>query len=179
MKNLGRAFLLILFLALVGSFIQNSLIPFIYSIKEPYFTIPIDVFMRDGTQDNFSIRNDAYGDGVFGAKRNGGRSHKGVDLQARINSSVYASKSGFATYKYFPNGYGHLVIINHPGNTQTRYGHLYKSAISKKRWVNQGDIIGWVGKTGNANITGMASHLHFEIRVDDMPIDPVKELTRR
>jgi len=118
------------------------------------------------------IRNDKYGEGAFGAKRRGGRTHKGMDIESDIGEDVYASKSGWARIFYIPNGYGKLVIIDHPKNWQTRYGHLSKISMKKAKWVNQGDIIGQVGKTGNADSPGLIPHLHFEIRHKDTPLDP-------
>ena len=78
-----------------------------------------------------------------------------------------------------PNGYGVLVIIDHPGGWETRYGHLFKTAVIKRsQWVRQGDMIGLVGKTGNANTRGIIPHLHFEIRYRGKCIDPAKELVK-
>lgn len=134
--------------------------------------MPLECDRKALTIEDLPIRNDAYGDGHFGAKRKNKRIHKGLDLAAEIRSSVIASKSGWAKTYYFPGGYGNLVVINHPGRWQTRYGHLYKATIKKFQWVRQGDIIGLVGKTGNANSRGITPHLHFEIRYEDKPLDP-------
>ena len=129
--------------------------------------------------ESLPIRNDAYGEGHFGAKRRGDRTHKGLDLAAEIKTPVYASKSGSARALHIPGGYGNLVIIAHPGGWQTRYGHLYdESVIKKPRWVRQGEVIGFVGKTGNANSKGIIPHVHFEIRYKGEPIDPAKELVK-
>lgn len=124
------------------------------------------------------IRYDLCGDGEFGAKRNGNRTHKGLDLAAKVKSPVYASKSGWGRSFYNLAGYGNLVIINHPGKWQTRYGHLDKIALNRFQWVRQGDIIGTVGKTGNANTQGTMPHLHFEIRYDGEPLDPAEFLIK-
>ena len=154
-------------------------VPKFYSIKEPFFKTPIDIKHESLYTRDLPIRNDDYGEGDFHAKRRGGRKHLGLDLEADVGSPVYASKSGMARFRSVPEGYGNLVVINHFGGWQTRYGHLEKSAIDGIRWVNQGEKIGTVGKTGNANIDKMKSHLHFEIRYKDEPVDPAKELTRR
>ena len=160
------------------AFTYNILFPLFYKIKEPFFLMPINPAERPVAIEDLSIRNDDYGDGEFGGKRRGGRVHKGLDIRAKIKTPVYASKSGWTSFVFVPHGYGNLVIIDHPGGWQTRYGHLYGSEITKSRWVNQGELIGTVGKTGNANIKGMLSHLHFEIRKNDEPIDPAVELLR-
>lgn len=171
MKGLFKFFLAICLVGISLFVIQNFLFPFVYRIKEPHFAMPIRA-------EGIPIRNDAYGDGGFGAKRKNGRIHKGLDLAAEINSPVYASKSGWARAYYIPGGYGNLVIINHPGKWQTRYGHLNKCVLKKLRWVRQGAIIGFVGKTGNANQKGIIPHLHFEIRYKNEPLDPAAFLVK-
>jgi murein DD-endopeptidase MepM/ murein hydrolase activator NlpD len=151
-------------------------LPLIYQIKEPFFVPPVEVGILEAGG-KLPIRNDAFGNGHFGAKR-GKRKHTGLDIQADLKSPVYASKSGWARATFIPNGYGHLVIIDHPGPWKTRYGHLSSSAVTS-RWVNQGDIIGYVGKTGNANAKGMIPHLHFEIMYEDDFVDPEKEIAKK
>jgi len=125
------------------------------------------------------VRNDAYGEGHFGAKRKGGRVHKGIDLSAPLKSPVYASKSGWARVLHYPAGYGNLVIINHPDGWQTRYGHLESVAIRKSQWAKQGEVIGSVGKTGNAGASGIKPHLHFEIRYKGEALDPAELLVKK
>ena len=171
----------ILLICLAGVFLfftLHVLVPFVYKIKEPYFAMPIENDSGAGLE-GLSVRNDAHGEGAFGASRRGGRRHKGIDLEARIKAPVYASKSGWARARYFPGGYGNLVIISHPGRWETRYGHLDKIAIKRFQWVRQGDIIGFVGKTGNADLKGIVPHLHFEIRKMGKPLDPEVFLTKQ
>ncbi len=138
----------------------------IYKITEPYFSLPI----KSGSG-GIIIRNDLYGEGDFGAKRHG-RSHSGIDIEAAVGTPVYASKSGLAFCGNVPTGYGIYVMIYHPDGMQSFYGHLSASCISSARKVRRGDIIGFVGKTGNAAAKDMAPHLHFEIRKDGEPQDP-------
>jgi|GEM_PF-1368786 len=171
----------ILIISLAGVFLfftLRVLVPLVYRVKEPYFAMPIKGDSGIAGK-GLLIRNDAYGEGVFGAKRRGGRLHKGIDLAAHIKSPVYASKSGWARSLYFPDGYGNLVIIRHPGHWETRYGHLDRICIKKFQWVSQGDIIGFVGKTGNADSEGIIPHLHFEIRYADKPLDPETFLMKK
>ncbi len=170
----------ILLICLVGVFLfftLHVLVPLVYRVKEPYFTMPVEDGRGAGGE-GLLVRNDAHGEGAFGAKRSGGRSHKGIDLEAQIKSPVYASKSGWARSRYFPGGYGNLVIISHPGRWETRYGHLDKIAIKGFQWVRQDDVIGFVGKTGNADLKGITPHVHFEIRHMGNPVDPERELVR-
>ena len=152
--------------------------PFIFSIKEPTFNMPIETDGLPKTTKSLPVRKDVFGEGRFGAKRKNNRKHEGIDLIASFKSPVFASKSGWARHYYFPRGYGHCIIINHPGKWQTRYGHLYKSNIKNSRWVWQGEVIGFVGKSGNANARGIKPHLHFEIRCNGEPIDPAQFLIR-
>ena len=157
--------------AVILIFIHKALFPLVYAIKEPRFLTPVD--------GKIVVRNDNYGEGDFGAKRKNGRRHKGLDIAAKVGSPVYASKSGWARTCYVPEGYGNLVVINHPGRYQTRYWHLKKCAIKKFQWVRQGEVIGFVGKTGNAGPRRMVSHLHFEIRKKGKPIDPAEEIVKQ
>lgn len=154
-------------------------IPKFYLIKEPFFKMPINIKHGAIYAGDLPIRNDDYGEGDFHAKRRGGRKHLGLDLEREIGSPVYASKSGIAKFSSIPKGYGNLVVVNHLGGWQTRYGHLEKSTVNGTRWVNQGEKIGTVGKTGNADIDEMKPHLHFEIRYKGEPVDPTEELKRR
>ena len=66
-------------------------------------------------------------------------------------------------------GYGNYVIISHDGTYSTLYGHLASAAVSVGQYVNQGDVIGYIGSTGWS--TG--AHLHFEVRVNGSACDPL------
>ncbi len=171
MRRLPKAFFAILIAGGAFFFIVSVLVPLFYRIKEPSFLTPLD--------SELVVRNDVYGEGAFGAKRNNGRTHDGVDLAAKLKTTVHASKSGWGKAHRVPAGYGNLVIIKHPGGSETRYGHLYKSTVTSPKWIRQGDLIGYVGKTGNAGERGMLPHLHFEIRHKGTPVDPAEELKRR
>lgn len=140
---------------------------FIYHLKEPYYACPIKSSSRQ-----IVIRNDSSGDGDFGAKRRNGRMHSGIDILAPLGTSVYASKSGVAFCGKVPSGYGKYVMIYHPDGCQTFYGHLQDYKITSPAKVRQGDLIGLVGKTGNAASKSIQPHLHFEIRKNGEPQDP-------
>ncbi len=137
---------------------------FIYRVKEPYFKCPIDT--------NVVVRNDSRGDGDFGAKRKNGRSHSGIDMLAPLGTPVHASKSGIAFRGNVPTGYGKYVMIYHPDGYETIYGHLSEWNIISAKKVRQGELIGFVGKTGNASHKFIQPHLHFEIRKEEKSIDP-------
>lgn len=178
MKSFVRLFVALCVIAAGLWLVQNFLFPAVYKIKEPHFAMPLKWDKEVKAAEDLPVREDAYGEGHFGARRRGGRRHNGLDLAAKIKSPVYASKSGWARTYCVPGGYGNLVIINHPGGCETRYGHLDSFTVKKFQWVRMGDTIGYVGKSGNANLKGIAPHLHFEIRYRDKPVDPVKELVK-
>ena len=79
--------------------------------------------------------------------------HKGVDFAAPIGTPVYAGGNGIVEYIGNNGGYGKYIRIRHNNEYKTAYAHLsrYKEGISKGKRVNQGDIIGYVGSTGNVN----------------------------
>lgn len=88
------------------------------------------------------------------------RFHAGVDFAAPTGTPVYASASGYIDTSAYLSGYGYTVILE-SGTAQERYlyAHLSDMAVRPGQWVNQGDVVGWVGSTGNS--TG--PHLHFEV----------------
>lgn len=97
------------------------------------------------------------------------RFHAGEDIGAPSGTPILAADSGVATV--IPdngNGYGNYIMINHGGGRVTLYAHMSGFAISDGATVNQGDVIGYVGSTGNS--TG--PHLHFEVRVNGATTDP-------
>jgi len=139
---------------------------FSFRIMEPKFIVPV-------ATTEAKVRSDSYGNGTFGAKRRGGRLHLGVDLSAPVGTPVYAAKSGNAVSKH-SRGMGNFVVINHIDGSRTVYGHLLKTFVDPRgEKVKRGDIIGEVGKTGNAWNPCMVAHLHFEIWVGDQPVDPM------
>lgn len=150
---------------LCTAFLHEPVSMAIYRIKEPYFACPIK-------GKDLVIRNDALGEGDFGAKRGNGRAHSGIDIQAPVSTPVFASKSGIAFCGNVPTGYGKYVMIYHPDGYQTMYGHLSTWAVISTAKVHRGDLIGFVGKTGNAASKYMQPHLHFEIKKDGEPQNP-------
>lgn len=125
------------------------------------------------TRGTILIRKDNHGDGHFGAPRRGGRSHKGIDIYAPVNTKVIASKNGVAKAGFVENGMGKYVIIRHSDGSSTLYGHLSVIAIKNNQRVCQGKVIGYAGKTGNAKYKGIQPHLHFEIRQRGRCVDPL------
>lgn len=102
-----------------------------------------------------------------------GKMHTGVDLAASKGTYVYAWKGGKVIQaSWNSQGYGNFIIIEHDDGTTSRYAHLSGYAISKDDVVVAGQLIGYVGSTGNS--TG--PHLHFEILVNGAFVNPLNYL---
>ena len=98
------------------------------------------------------------------------RAHTGVDIVAPRGARIYASAAGRVTYAAASGtGYGTMVVIEHDSAVATLYAHNSRNLVREGQWVKQGAPIATVGETGHA--TG--PHVHFEIRVNDVPQDPV------
>lgn len=100
------------------------------------------------------------------------RAHKGVDYAAPTGTAIKAAADGKITFSGWQGGYGNVVIIEHGKQHTTVYGHMSRFASNSKvgTKVSQGEIIGYVGQTGLAS----GPHLHYEIRIADKFVDPVK-----
>lgn len=103
---------------------------------------------------------------VFGERW--GTLHKGVDWSCSVGTSVKASSKGTVSQAGWVNGYGYCITINHPDGKQTRYGHLSEILVNEGQKVEQSEVIGLSGNTGNS--TG--PHVHFEIIEDGTPVNP-------
>jgi murein DD-endopeptidase MepM/ murein hydrolase activator NlpD len=113
----------------------------------------------------FAARTDPFsGEGAF---------HKGVDISAPTGTPVHATAEGVVVLaEPVPGGYGRLVIIDHGGGLQTYYAHLSKITARTGQEVHRGDLVGNVGTTGRVT----AAHLHYEVRVDGSPRNPIHYL---
>ena len=123
------------------------------------------------------IRDDRLGQGYFGAPRSGNRRHLGVDLLAQEGEPVVVVRSGVAQVAH-QQGMGTFVKVMHPDGLQTIYGHLSETYLSGKARVRQGQVIGAVGKSGNASNRAILPHLHFEIRDGKRALDPTPLLEK-
>jgi murein DD-endopeptidase MepM/ murein hydrolase activator NlpD len=103
---------------------------------------------------------------IYGTKR----FHSGLDIAGNYDSSILAANNGQVIFAGWRGGYGNTVLINHGGKIFTLYGHCSKLLVSAGQTVKVGDIIAKVGSTGAS--TG--NHLHFEVRIDGSPVDPLK-----
>jgi murein DD-endopeptidase MepM/ murein hydrolase activator NlpD len=98
-----------------------------------------------------------------------GRMHQGIDIGVPYGTPIHAAAGGVVIYCGWEEGYGNFVVLDHGGNLATAYGHQSSIAVTCGQQVNQGDVIGYVGCTGHC--TG--PHLHFEVRVNGNPVDPL------
>jgi murein DD-endopeptidase MepM/ murein hydrolase activator NlpD len=101
------------------------------------------------------------------------RGHAGIDVAAPQGTPIYAMEDGEVVRADFDNGaYGGLVVIAHIGGYETWYGHLSRLGVEPGEQIKRGDQIGRMGSTGMS--TG--SHLHFEVRQDGEPRNPLRWL---
>ena len=140
----------------------------LYSMDKEYVANPVQ------NKGYLLIRSDARGDGYFASKRSGRRLHNGIDLYAELGEPVMAARSGIVVAATHNRGMGNYIIIKHTEGLTTIYGHLSEMAVAKGQHVRQRDGIGRVGKTGNANFRDIQPHLHFEIRKNGIPQDPLE-----
>ena len=106
--------------------------------------------------------------------RSGGR-HAGIDVLAPAGSEVRAAAPGLAEYAgNGKRGYGTAVVLDHGDGVTTLYGHLATIRVQSGETVRAGAVIGTVGRSGNAT----THHLHFELRIDGEPVDPVPYMNR-
>ncbi len=95
--------------------------------------------------------------------------HSGLDLAPGLGARVVASQDGKVIFAGLDAGYGRLIILDHSQGITSYYAHLDKILVKMGSWVKRGDLIGKVGESGK--VTG--PHLHFEIRVNGKPQNPL------
>lgn len=104
--------------------------------------------------------------------------HTGADFAAPKGTPIYASSSGVVASSSYVSGYGNLVEIDHGSGLSTVYAHNSENLVEAGDLVTRRQLIARIGNTGNS--TG--AHLHFEVRLDGVPIDPMlllgKDLTQ-
>jgi murein DD-endopeptidase MepM/ murein hydrolase activator NlpD len=113
---------------------------------------------------SFGERIDPFnGEGAF---------HSGVDIGSSYGAHVIAPADGVVTFSDQLGGYGRAIKIDHGHGISTRYGHLSGFAVTAGQAVHRGDVIGFIGTSGRS--TG--PHLHYEVRINDTPVNPYKYL---
>jgi murein DD-endopeptidase MepM/ murein hydrolase activator NlpD len=104
----------------------------------------------------------------FGSTANGGK-NDGINLAASKDTPIHASASGTVTYAGDElKNYGNLVLVKHTGGYTTAYAHADRLIVSRGDMVTRGQIIGYVGQTGDVT----SPQLHFEIRSGTTPVNP-------
>lgn len=113
---------------------------------------------------SFGERIDPFnGEGAF---------HTGVDISTPYGTPIIAPADGIVRATSFINGYGRTVILDHGHGITTLFAHMSGYAVGEGESVHRGDVIGYVGSSGRS--TG--SHLHYEVRIHDTPVNPHKYL---
>ncbi len=122
------------------------------------------------------------GTGEFGWPLDGGwvsdtfisdRNHKGLDIAAPEGTEIYAAEEGeVVSAGWNSGGYGNVVMIEHPGGYATVYGHMISVYAVEGEYVQKGQLIGFVGNTGNS----FGDHCHFEVRYQGICYDPASFL---
>ena len=95
--------------------------------------------------------------------------HAGLDIAAAPGSPVYAPADGVVVFASYDESYGKLITIDYGYGVITRFGHLSQIYVQAGQRVNKWDVVGAVGNTGRS--TG--PHLHYEVRINGTPVDPV------
>lgn len=114
----------------------------------------------------FGERMDPFsGEGAF---------HRGIDLAAPLGTPIRAASNGVVLQAEWMSGYGRLVVLDHGGNCRTYYAHLSGFDVVPGQEVRAGETIGRSGRSGRAT----APHLHYEVRMGGIPINPYQYLQR-
>ena len=98
-----------------------------------------------------------------------GRMHEGIDLAVGVGTPVVAAAAGTVIVAGWLGGYGNLVVVDHGNGVSTAYGHNTSVTVGVGQSVAQGQLIAYSGNTGHS--TG--PHLHFEVRINGAPVDPL------
>ncbi|MGN0666999.1 MAG: LysM peptidoglycan-binding domain-containing M23 family metallopeptidase [Huintestinicola sp.] len=163
-----------------GSIIRKSIIPDTSVVDQPVARIvrigtggqPVNYnapqFSSDKGSGEYTWPVDG---GYISAYQGDGRGHKGIDIAAPYGTAIYAAASGTVTKSAtgWNGGYGNVIEIQNDDGNLTVYAHQAELAAQLGDYVKQGQLIGYVGSTGDS--TG--NHLHFEVRKDGRYIDPI------
>jgi murein DD-endopeptidase MepM/ murein hydrolase activator NlpD len=157
-NNNGRTFQAIRFVD--GNGRRDYFTPDGRSVRKAFVRAPVD-FSRISSSFNPKRRHPIL---------NTIRAHRGVDYAAPSGTPIKAAGDGKVTFRGVKSGYGNAVILQHGGNITTLYAHMSRFADKARvnRRVEQGQIIGYVGKTGLAT----APHLHYEYRLNGVHRNP-------
>jgi murein DD-endopeptidase MepM/ murein hydrolase activator NlpD len=131
----------------------------------PLVVEPVTAALDTEESSGFGWRDDPF--------RHRARYHAGADYRGKRGTPIVASGDGIVVFAGRRGGYGYMIEVDHGGGLTTRYAHLQKILIDDDAVVTAGQPIGRLGSSGRA--TG--PHLHFEVRLDGRPVDPMTALT--
>ena len=100
--------------------------------------------------------------------------HLGMDISALFGTQVHSPADGTVIYAQRKAAYGNLIIIDHGNGLTSRLGHLSRFNVKVGQHVRKNDTVGYVGTTGRST----APHLHYEVRMNDRPVNPKNYLPR-
>jgi murein DD-endopeptidase MepM/ murein hydrolase activator NlpD len=106
---------------------------------------------------------------VSGYRWRWGRMHEGIDISAPTGTSILAAAAGTVIHAGWLGGYGYLVVVDHRNGLATAYAHSSAILVAVGQSVAQGEALALVGSTGNSS----GPHLHFEVRVNGVAVDPL------
>ena len=98
-----------------------------------------------------------------------GRLHEGIDIAASSGTPIWAAAAGTVIHAGWLGGYGNLVVVDHGNGLATAYAHASAILVGVGQQVAQGETLSLVGSTGNSS----GPHLHFEVRVNGVAVDPL------
>jgi murein DD-endopeptidase MepM/ murein hydrolase activator NlpD len=98
-----------------------------------------------------------------------GRMHEGIDIAVPSGTPVYAAAAGTVIHAGWLGGYGNLVVVDHGNGLSTAYAHNTSYAVGVGQQVAQGQVLAYSGSTGHSS----GPHVHFEVRVNGAPVDPL------
>lgn len=148
-------------------------------VSENQLSAAVDEIIQKGTKEppspigtgDFAMPTSGSLSSRFGSRW--GKRHTGIDLAAATGTDVYAADNGKVIYSAFNDGgYGYLIQIDHGNGYVTYYGHCSELLVPAGTVVAKGDLIAKVGNTGRS----YGSHLHFEVRQNGTPTDPLAYL---
>lgn len=118
--------------------------------------------------DSFGVRGNPFGGG-------GAEFHPGQDIAAPRGTPVFAPADGRVVEAGWKNGYGQIIVLDHGNGLTTRYAHLSRIEVTADQELRRGEQLGQVGSTGRS--TG--PHLHYEVRIGELPVSPRRYLPER
>jgi murein DD-endopeptidase MepM/ murein hydrolase activator NlpD len=132
------------------------------NLRRAFLKAPVE-YKRISSRYNLRRRIALYGNKI--------RPHKGTDFSANVGTPIRATANGTVTKSAYTRGNGNYVKIKHNSTYETQYLHMKKQNVKVGQYVKQGDVIGWVGMTGNTS----GPHVCYRFWKNGVQVDPFKE----